>query len=173
MTATAESALQSPFQRRAERLTVIGFRCCMAGYDYADADCWEAAWDHCLAELGADQACPVMGQLQYWVRSIRRMSQRALRYYPQNCQHLCHDECMALAALACAQHRDRCTGMIALQHLIPDREDDQFGDVWRATEGFAATLAAFGLPLAAVPKPVVEQIAGMGCAARRGCPLRN
>jgi hypothetical protein len=146
---------------RPERLVVTGFRSCMAGYDYRDVDCWEAAWQTYLGELGPRCAPQLIGALQFWVRSVRHHARRPLRYFPQYCRHLCHDECMALSALSAAQAGDGTAGELAIRHLTATDEARAIGEVWSAGRSFAAALLETSQSLYPVTASVVESIAKM------------
>jgi hypothetical protein len=148
-------------ERRPEKLAVMGFRCCMAGYDFCDAACWEAAWLSYIGEVGQAEAPSLMGELQYWIRSLRRNSRRPLTYYPQGCRYLCFDECMALAALSAAQSKDELAGMLAVQHLTGLFDSSSLAESFDAAKGFAGALLKSGQPLYPVNSAVVESIAKM------------
>jgi hypothetical protein len=48
----------------------------MAGYAYGDVDCWETAWRSYCGEVGTSDARRLMGELQFWVRTLRAESAR-------------------------------------------------------------------------------------------------
>lgn len=145
-------------ERQPERLVITGFRCCMAGYDFLDVDCWETAWRFYITEVGSDRARALMGELQYWVRAIRRQSQSGSTYYPQACRHLCRDECMALSAISAAQKQDVLAGCLATRYLIGTHDASAIEDVWCASQSFAGALLHSGQPLYPVSVSVVESI---------------
>jgi hypothetical protein len=161
MSAQRDSRFGDFLDRQPERLVVTGFRCCMAGYDFLDVACWEAAWQSYIRELGPQQARLLMGELQYWVRTLRLQAQREVTYFPQGCRNLCHDECMALSAVSAAQSRDAAAGCLAIRHLLSITDAAMLEDVWSATLSFATALANTGQPLYPVTIPVVESIARM------------
>jgi hypothetical protein len=131
----------------------------MAGYDFCDVACWETAWQFYVGELGARPSRCLMGELPFWVRSIRKDPQRPLCYFPQGCRHLCYDECMALSVVSAAQSEDSVAGYLAIRHLTGLDDPDAIGDVWAATQGFAEALMQFSQPLYPVPSTVIESIA--------------
>jgi hypothetical protein len=147
--------------RQPERLVVTGFRCCMAGYDFGDSACWEAAWRSYVGELGSQSARSLMGELQFFVRCIRLNTARPLCYFPQGCRYLCHDECMALSALSAAQSGDCVAGCLAVRHLTGQHDPMSINEVWTAAQSFADALKAWGQPLYPVSAGVVESIAKM------------
>ena len=147
--------------RQPERLVVRGFRNCMAGYDHSDIDCWENTLQLYIVELGSKSVCHLIGEQLFWVRSVRQNTQRSLSYYPQYCQHLSFDECMALSAIAAAQSSDEETGHLALNHLLGCNDFQVIENGWSAAQGFAAALSQWSLPLLAVSVRVVESISTM------------
>ena len=146
---------------RAERLVVTGFRCCMAGYDLGDTSCWETAWQSYLGELGSEVAPPLMGGLQHWVRNVRHHGARPIRYFPQGCRFLCHDECMALSLLSAAQAGDQDTGGRASFHLGTIGSEPSANKVWMATVTFGSALLQAGLVLYPVDSAVVDSTAAL------------
>ncbi|MGH6908533.1 MAG: hypothetical protein ACREDX_11815 [Aestuariivirga sp.] len=161
MTTRHNDCFEDLLARQPERLVITGFRSCMAGYDFCDVACWEAAWQSYIGELGARRACCLMGELQYWVRNLRWQAQRAVSYFPQGCRHLCHDECMALSVVSAAQGNDTNAGCLAIQHLIGSSDRRIVDDVWTATRSFADALTQSDQPLYPVSATVVESIAKM------------
>lgn len=161
--------------RRPERLVVTGFRNIMAACELGDVNCWEAVWQHYIAELGPAPARRTVGELQYWARSVRRHSERPLSYYPQCCRHLCHDECMALSIIAAAQAHDETTGHLAARYLTGQNQPERLADVWSASLPFAEALVEAGQQMIPVTRDVVESIFLMqqkaGC--RTSCPRLN
>jgi hypothetical protein len=161
--------------RRPERLVVTGFRNIMAACELGDVNCWEAVWQHYIAELGSGPARRIVGELQYWTRSVRHHSERPLSYYPQCCRLLCHDECMALSIIAAAQAEDEATGELAARYLTGQSHPDYLAEVWNASLPFAAALGEAGQHITPVTRDVVESIFLMqqklGC--RTSCPRLN
>jgi hypothetical protein len=161
--------------RRPERLVVTGFRNIMAACELGDMDCWEAVWQHYIAELGAAPARRMMGELQYWARSLRRHAGRPLSYYPQCCRQLCHDECMALSVVAAAQAGDEATGLLAARYLTGVSAPRALADVWQATLPFACALSEAGQTMFPVTAEVVASIFHMQQQGRcrNSCPRLN
>lgn len=147
--------------RQPERLVITGYRGCMAGYDFCDVACWEAAWSTYIGEIGPPAARCLMGELQYWVRSIRLGAERSLCYFPQGCRHLCHDECMALSVLSAAQCGDAAAGCLAVRHLTGASDPRTIDRLWADSASFAQALKGSGQPLYPVTAAVVESIARM------------
>lgn len=143
---------------RPERLVVTGFRNIMAACELGDMACWEAVWQHYIAELGPEPARSTVGELQYWTRSVRRHAERPLSYYPQCCRHLCHDECMALSIIAAAQAEDEPAGLLAVRYLTGQNCPDRLWDVWQSAQPFACAMRRAGQHLMSVPGDVIESI---------------
>ena len=54
----------------------------MAGYEFGDIECWETGWRFYVGEIGSGEARSLMGELQYWVRSVRGETAPAHRLFP-------------------------------------------------------------------------------------------
>jgi hypothetical protein len=152
--------------RPPERLVIMGFRNLMAACELGDVACWEAVWQHYIAELGAPGARQMLGELQYWARALRRHAGRPLTFYPQCCRFLCHDECMALSLVAAAQAGDEATGVLAARHLTGQTDPAPLAEVWAATLPFAQALGRAGQDMYPVTANVVESIVRMQQAGR-------
>lgn len=153
--------------RRPERLVVTGFRNTMAACELGDLHCWEAVWQLYITELGSGHARQMMGELQYWTRSVRCHAERPLSYYPQCCRALCHDECMALSIIAAAQADDEATRLLAARYLTGQCCPAQLAEVWHAALPFAAALGQAGQYVYPVTGDVVKSIFRMQQAG--GC----
>ncbi|MBK1871166.1 hypothetical protein [Taklimakanibacter albus] len=148
--------------RKPERLVVTGLRCCMAGYAYGDIECWETAWRSYSMELGTDDARKLMGELQYWVRTLRAHSTRPLSVFPHGCGHVCRDECMALSLIAALQDHDQPAALLAARHLSGAHEGDAPLELAAAGRSYADALIAAGQKLLSVPASVIHSIAAFG-----------
>jgi hypothetical protein len=155
--------------RKPERLVVTGLRCCMAGYAYGDVDCWETAWQAYCGELGTADARRLMGELQFWVRTLRSESARAIDVFPHGCGNVCRDECMALSLIAALQDHDEPTAYLAALHLAGAIGEEQRRAVVGSGRSYAETLVAAGQKLMSVPPSVVLAIAAHGSEF---CPAR-
>jgi len=153
--------------RKPERLVVTGLRCCVAGYNFGDIDCWETAWRSYCMELGTSDARRLMGELQYWVRSLRAESVRSLDVFPHGCGHVCRDECMALSHIAALQDNDLSTALLAARHLSGMIEGEPPLSLAVAGQGYADALIEAGQKLLSVPASVVLSIAAFGSGS---CP---
>ena len=149
------------FSLTAERLVIQGFRNVMAAHDLSDSACWEQAWTVYIDSLGSGPARRLMGELQFWTRAIRNNSQRALRYFPCSCRHICHDECMAVSALAAAQADDRSCANLAGAHLLGTSDDTALHELWLASSHFAGALKMENLQLYPVTAHVIASINAM------------
>lgn len=155
--------------RKPERLVVTGLRCCIAGYNFGDIDCWETAWRSYSMELGTDDARRLMGELQYWVRVMRAEGSRPLSVFPHGCGHVCRDECMALSLIAALQDNDRPTAILAARHLS-GAQGEAPAALAQAGQAYADTLKAAGQKLMSVPASVVLSIAAFGSGP---CPAEE
>ena len=104
-------------ERPAERLVVTGIRCWMAGYEYGDIDCWEAAWREYSNALGTSDARSLIGELQNLVRTLRDVSNRTISCYPHCCRHVCRDECMAISLISAHQYQNSKAVRVAAHYL--------------------------------------------------------
>lgn len=156
--------------RKPERLVVTGLRCCMAGYNFGDIDCWETAWRSYCMELGTSDARRLMGELQYWVRTMRAESARPLDVFPHGCGHVCRDECMALSLIAALQDNDQPTAILAARHLGGSVEGDAPVSLAASGQGYADALKSAGQRLLSVPASVVLSIAAFGSGP---CPAEE
>lgn len=152
--------------RPPERLVILGFRNLMAACELGDVACWEAVWQHYIAELGPKGARQMLGELQYWARALRRHAERPLAFYPACCRFLCHDECMALSLVAAAQAGDRLTGSLAARHISGQSDPEALAEMWEATLPFAEALGDAGQDMYPVSAEVVESIVRLQQAGR-------
>lgn len=153
--------------RKPERLVVTGLRCCMAGYNFGDIDCWETAWRSYCMELGTDNARRLMGEVQYWVRCLRAECARPLDVFPHGCIHVCRDECMALSLVAALQDNDLGTALLAARHLSGRVDGEAPLSLAVAGQSYADALIAAGQKLMSVPASVIHSIAAIGSGSRR------
>jgi hypothetical protein len=153
-----------------ERLVVSGFRCCMAGYEFGDIECWETGWRFYVGELGPGEARSLMGELQFWVRSVRGETRRRIACFPHGCQQVCHDECMALSMIAGIQDNRRDLAEFAASHLLGAASEIGPERVSEAAAGYATALKNLGLKLLPVPEDVIRNIAFQNGAG--DCPAR-
>ena len=131
---------------RPERLVMIGLRCWMAGFETADAGCWEVAWNEYARELGGRAAKPVITELACWVRCLRQTTCRGLAFYPYCCRHVTEDEALAVSLVAECQHGRVSAARGAAFLLLATNTLDP---VVTATTDFAAALTDAGLRLGA------------------------
>jgi hypothetical protein len=148
--------------RRPERLVVTGLRCCMAGYDFGDIECWETAWKVYSSELGTADARRLTAELQYWVRTIRAETLRPLELFPHGCAHVCRDECMALSLVAALQDGDCKTACLAGQFLTGKAREEMDAPMIAAGKLYAEAPSSAGQKLLSVPENVVHAIAAIG-----------
>lgn len=153
---------------RAERLVVSGYRNMMAAYELGDGTCWEEIWRSFTHELGSQDARRTVGEIQYWVRTLRANSARPLAFFPNRSLQLCEDECIALSLVAAAQKRDSDAGCLAATLLIGNGESHRVGDVWQASSHLAAALQGSGQVMHACPRTVIRML-GKPCG--EACPL--
>jgi hypothetical protein len=144
-----------------ERLVVFGFRNIMATHDLGDGNCLETVWREYMRCAGAGSARRLMGELQFWVRSIRQCTRRDLKYFPCLCRHICHDECMAVATIAAAQSIDRQLTIRAAEQLLGTNDLHPVSELWAASCHFGAALKQEGLALFPVTANVIDSIAAM------------
>ena len=122
----------------------------------------ETAWRLFSELLGPRSGRQALSELQFWVRTVRETTQRQIRCFPTCCRHLCHDECMVVAAIAAHQHRDDATALAAMHYLTGVGEKPALDRIMDASGSFAEVLASSGQTLLAVPGSVVQDLASRG-----------
>lgn len=83
-----------------ESLFMLAYRCWHAGFDYSDAECWQYAWNALSNAIGPDEARPVLGAIEDFVRTLRTVARRRLDYYPPPCCRVSECERQVLALVA-------------------------------------------------------------------------
>jgi len=146
------------FAYRPERLVVSGLRCTMAGYDLGDPECWNCLWDVYVAEVGSETTRRLMGELQYWVRSVRSAADHALTYYPMGCRHVCRDECLLLSLLSALQHKNDGCASCALHALCKSSDRRGVQSLRDPSRAFANALLEVGEVLLPISLPVLQTI---------------
>lgn len=145
------------FDRLPERLALEGFRRWMAGYATGDLSHWEEVWNLHAASLGSRGAGVVVDRLARFVKTVRDWSLCPIACFPGGCRHVCRQECFALAMVASSQNKDlECLGA-AMRHLI-DPEGHELAIM--PALAYAEAMRENGLRLMAVPKNVLDEIAG-------------
>jgi hypothetical protein len=144
-------------ERLPERLFLEGFRHWMAGYSSGDLSNWEEAWNIHAAALGTSGARVVVDRLARFVKAVRCWSICPIDCFPNGCRHVCRHECFALAMVAASQNHDLDCLSTAMRHLIqPDRHETAI----RPALAYAEVMRENRLVLMAVPRAVIEEIAG-------------
>jgi hypothetical protein len=144
--------------RPAERLVISGYRNMMAAYELGDGACWEEIWHSFTHELGSRAARRTVGEVQYWVRTLRANSERPLAFFPNRSLQLCEDECIALSLVAAAQTGDCEAGCLAAGMLIGTEEALRVNDVWQASSHLATALHCSGQVMHACPRTVIRML---------------
>lgn len=152
---------QDIFSLTPERLVIFGFRNAMAAHDLNQADYLDRAWRDYIDALGPGPARRLMGELQYWTRTIRCHAERQAQYFACRCRHLCHDECMAVAMIAAAQSNDRMCTQLAASHLLRSTDPRALAEAWVASSHFGAALTLEGLKLFSVSAEIIMSIVAM------------
>lgn len=96
-----------------DSLFMLAYRCWHAGFDYGDAECWQYAWNALSVALGPNEARPLLGAVEDFVRCLRMVARRRLDYYPPPCCRMSASEEQVLALLAALQE-----GASEVDHLI-------------------------------------------------------
>lgn len=138
----------------AERLTGLGFRCWLAGYQNGSMTSWEEAWNLYAQELGPVAARAAIRDLSCWVRAVSGHAQREIEICPAQCDRFGHDECLAVSMIAAAQHD--CPAVKACAFALLGSQ--QFDEVITSASRFAAVLRENQMLLQ--PGPLVEPLAG-------------
>lgn len=136
-----------------ERLTGLGFRCWLAGYQNGQLTCWEDAWNVYARELGPGAARPVIRDLSCWVRAVSGQAQRPIGLCPAGCERFAHDECLAVSMIAAAQHD--CPAVKACAYALLGAQP--LDEVLASASRFAASLRENHVLLG--PSPIVDPLA--------------
>ncbi len=137
----------------AERLTGLGFRCWLSGYQTGEIRQWEQAWSAYAIELGPQSARSAIRDLSCWVRAVRGHARRDICLQPAACEWFGYDECLAVSMIAAAQHQ--CPAMKACAFALLGAQP--YDDVLESAGRFAACLRENRLVLS--PDPLVEPLA--------------
>jgi hypothetical protein len=164
------TAYRDLFQYRPERLVVGGLRCTLAGYEFGDPLCWDRLWDFYAGEVGVSATRRLMGDLQYWVRAIRKATEPAPTYYPFGCRYICRDECALLSLLSALQHKDEECAAYAIGSLPAADRHKLTAAVRQPSEAFANAMLELGEVLLKIPTHVLRSVVE---APRAGCSCAN
>jgi hypothetical protein len=99
-----------------------------------------------------------VGEVQYWVRTIRANSERPLAFFPNRSLQLCEDECIAVSLVAAAQTGDCDAGCCAAGMLIGTEEALRVNEVWQASSHIATALRCSGQVMHACPRTVMRML---------------
>lgn len=138
-------------EQSTEDLLLLGYRSLMAAYEFSDMSCWELVWQAYIAEFGENDARRLVGELQYWGRSIRQRAGRSLNYFPSSCQRMSDDEAAALALVSAAQGADVETGRLAAQLLAGCEDREAIQALWQASRCLGCALKDTGRIMCPVP----------------------
>ena len=138
-----------------ERLTGLGFRWWLAGYQSGAINSWEQAWNAYATELGPQASRIAIRDLSCWVRAVHGHARREIDLRPPHCDWFGHDECLAVSMIAAAQHN--CPGLRACAFALLGAQplDDVLDNAIR----FAAVLRDNRLVLS--QGSLVEPLAGL------------
>ena len=142
-------------QRLPERLVLEGYRHWAAGYATGSIQPWECARINFEHLLGPKSARLVVAELAQWVRAICMYRPSGVEFFPSGCEHICRDECLAIAMIAAAQHGDEQTCHSAAQWMTGSH-----GVLFamEAARDFAASLKALNQILLPVPYHAIAEI---------------
>lgn len=89
--------------QRGDSLFMLVYRCWHAGFDYGDTECWQYAWTALSSALGPNEARPVLGAIEDFVRTLRAVSHRRLDYFPPPCCRMSGSEQQVVQLIAALQ----------------------------------------------------------------------
>lgn len=142
----------------AERLVISGYRNMMAAIELSDGACWEELWRDFTHQLGSQDARRTVGEVQYWVRTLRASSERPLSFYPHRCLYLCEDENFVVSLIGAAQSNDKEAGRIASELLTGSVNVVCLRDVWHASIHFATALRCSRQMMQTCPRNIIARI---------------
>lgn len=139
----------------AETLFFSVFRCWMAGYATSDVACWDIAWEALRQEMPAENAKPLFGEFQHFVRALRETGGSEMGWRPAACRGLCHDECLLLTMIDAAQRDDRTRLAAVAARLL---KADDLEPAIAATISLAKAFARLGLFITPVEPGAIAAI---------------
>ncbi len=168
------SGTQQLLDHQPERLFVSGFRCIMAGYDYADIECWETAWTIYSSEVDVMRARVLLGEMQYFVRVFRSCEPRALSLFPHGCRRLSHDESLVLNLAVSLQQADDSAAQAAADRVIGvmlnEPSTPRIGAMIDACRGIAKLFEAQGAIFVPLGQDVLDRLTGRSNEMCTQCP---
>lgn len=143
------------FERPPERLVLEGYRRWMAGFETGSVAPWETAWVVYAEVLGPAEARRALGELSYFIRTLRQCAACPLRSFPFGARHICRDECLTLGLVAALQNGDssaaqKCIDAITCPAFSPN--------VGEAADGFARALSECEQHLLPIPLAAIEDV---------------
>lgn len=147
------------FERTPEKLVLEGYRRWMAGFDTGSVAPWETTWQLYSGLLGAADGRRVVGELSYFVRTLRQCAACPLRSFPFGAHHICRDECLTLGLIAGMQHDNRPAAELCLSAMSCPARCDEVGG---AALSFAQALAGLDQHLLPIPHTAIEDILNRG-----------
>lgn len=173
-TAIFASGRQQLLDHQPERLFVSGFRCIMAGYDYADIGCWETAWTIYSSEVDVLRARVLLGEMQYFVRVFRSCEPRDLSLFPHSCRRLSHDESLVLNLAVSLQQQDDAAAQAAADRIVGTMLNDQsvarVEAMINACRGMAKLFEAQGAIFVPLGQDVLDRLTGRSNEMCNQCP---
>ena len=162
---SAPEAARPPLQELsgAERLTGLGFRCWLHGYQGGQLTCWEDTWNFYACELGPEAARVAIRDLSSWVRQVSGHAQRPIRICPPASERFGYDECLAVSMIAAAQHD--CPAIKACAYALLGAQP--LDDVLLSATRFAACLRDNRMLLS--PGVLVDPLAAPAISATVRC----
>ena len=169
------SGTQQLLDNQPERLFIGGFRCIMAGYDYADIGCWETAWTIYSSELDVVRARVLLGEMQYFVRVFRACHPRPLSLFPHSCRRLSHDESQILNLLVSLQQEDDTAAHAAadriLEGMLNEPSPEHVDSLIEACRGIARMFESQGQIFIPLGQDVLDQLTGGSNDICNQCPV--
>lgn len=142
-----------------ERLVLVGFRTCMAGYEHNCMDCWKVAWTEFVDELGLLHGRRTFRDMRSWVILLRAKSCRPIACFPHLFPQVCRDEALVLSIASALQEGQRNLARAAAVHLTNTTSGDAIDTLVDAADSFAAALKEGGGSMVPVTPSVIEAIA--------------
>jgi hypothetical protein len=168
-----ETGALNLLDHKPERLFVNGFRCVVSGYEFADIECWEAAWNAYCLELDVVTARKLLSEVQYFVRVLRGYGPPGLSIFPHVCSRLSHDESKILNLIVCMQQGDRSAAASASALVLGNRGSTDAVNLAPLVGAAGAVGAAFEeavLHFVPLGQDVLDQLTGASNEGCGGCP---
>ena len=168
-----KAGAQRVLDSKPERLFAVGLRCTIEGFDYSDIECWETAWQTYCREVDAVCARRLLGEVQYFVRVLRKYEPRSHSLFPYGCRRLSHDESQILNFIVCLQKNDAAAAAVAVRLVLGNAAQchpENLKHLLSAGQAVADAFTAHALFFIPLGQDVLDALTGRSNAICPACP---